>query len=132
MNEAQSMIEQAQEKLRTITGLGYEKIPKRTLADEFFCLPLTPSSNEEWQKLLLDLNPEINAQSLQTEIAFQEYKKIQGSHYPKLDMVGNWSKQDSFTSNTYNQGVKQGYLGVQVTIPIFSGNEINSRSQQAY
>jgi len=130
--EAQSMIEHAQEKLKSITGLDYKKIPQRTLSDKFFSLPLTPSSYEEWQKLLLNLNPEINAQSLQTEIAFQEYKKIHGGHFPKVDVVGNWSKQDSFTSNTFNQEVKQGYLGFQVSIPIFSGNEINSRAQQAY
>lgn len=130
--EAESLIKQAALRLKVISGIDFTKIPKKKLSDQFNQLPLSPQSFDEWEKMALELNPEINAQRLQAEVSLQEYKKIHGGHFPKLDMVGNISRQESYSSTTFNQQVNQNYLGLQLSIPIFSGNEINSRAQQAY
>lgn len=130
--ESQSLINQAGLRLKVISGIDFSKTPKKKLSDQFFKLPLFPETFDEWQKMAVELNPEINAQRLQAEVALQEYKKIHGGHFPKLDLVGNISRQESYSSTTFNQQVDQNYLGLQLSVPIFSGNEINSRAQQAY
>jgi protease secretion system outer membrane protein len=95
-------------------------------------LTILAIEHDNYIKMAVETNLEIASQKLMTEIALQEFKKNNSGHMPRVDIVANALRQDSYSSNTIDQRINQNYLGFQLSIPIFSGFEIQGRSAQAY
>ena len=95
-------------------------------------LTILAIEHDNYIKMAVETNLEIASQKLMTEIALQEFKKNNSGHMPRVDIVANALRQDSYSSNTIDQRINQNYLGFQLSIPIFSGFETQGRSAQAY
>lgn len=130
--EAQDNLELAKRKLEALIG---EPLPSasvvRKLSNQFRVIPLVPSAFELWKETALASNPEIRAQSHNIEVNRQDYQRNRAAHFPVLSGVAMWNQAKSYTVSTIYQDTNTSAVGVQLTIPIFSGGEVTGRTSQA-
>lgn len=91
-----------------------------------------PQDMEAWNRVALERNPLILAQSRALKVAEEEIEKNRGSHYPTLDFVAShgYNKNSSiFSSATYEYTTNQ--LGVQLQVPLYGGGITQSRVREA-
>jgi len=88
-----------------------------------------PADIAEWSQTALQHNPRIQAARLASNIARQEIDAKHAGHYPSVDLVGTLSR--SRVENDFGNDVDLGAIGVQLTVPIYSGGGVNSSTRQA-
>ena len=107
-------------------------------------LPLVKPSPEnpvEWVDIAMQYNPAVVAAHMNVEIADATTRLQRSGHFPTLDLVGSYS---SFTDNEYvirddfqnpiattdltNQGSR---IGIELSVPIYQGGVVSSRTRQA-
>ena len=105
-------------------------------------LPLimpNPQSETEWVNTSLEQNLNFLSAQLGTEIARSEVKVQRSGHFPTIGVQAQKREtvSDSFRSDSggdFNpadtENINEG-VGVQVTVPIFSGGQTSSRVRQA-
>ena len=131
--DAADAIEYNKRKLDSIIGKSIESKEKiALLAPSFPFINFTPNRFADWKEKALATNLELKAATNQVEIARQEYKKNDAGHYPVMNMIAAVTSQNSNTVTSINQTTNQNYVGVQITLPLYSGNEVSSRSAQAF
>ena len=127
--EARDNVSDAQAALDQILGRTTQDIDP--LIDNFTLLPLNTEDLSEWEAVALQNNVELNIQRYAVEVAQQELKRSQAGHLPTLDAVASWNNNNSDTTNTYNQEATIRSVGLQVTVPIFSGGATSARVRQS-
>ncbi len=111
------------EPIDTLTTLD----PSRFQADAH-----DPVALQKWVDRAVEYNPELRVLKARWEAAVATIRMANAGHMPTLDLVAqyNYSKGDSnnvfpSTENTTN------YVGVQLSVPIFSGGSVMSSVRQA-
>lgn len=137
--QAKRSLATARELLRELTGESFD-----TLATPVDDLPLKspdPASEEQWVTTALDQNLQVISARLATDIAKQDVRVARSGHLPQIDLVASRGDQD-FTGDQVGRsqgGVSRApadqtqttdSIGVQVTIPIYSGGATSSRVRQ--
>ena len=131
--DAKDAIEYNKRKLDSIIGKSIEGNDKvALLIPNFPFINFTPNNFADWKEKALASNLELKAATNQIEIAKQEYKKNDAGHYPVMNMVAAATTQNSNTVTSINQTTNQNYVGIQLSLPLYSGNEVSSRAAQAY
>jgi protease secretion system outer membrane protein len=131
--DAKDAIEYNKRKLDSIIGKSIESKDKvALLIPNFPFINFTPNNFSDWKEKALANNLELKAATNQIEIAKQEYKKNDAGHYPVMNMVAAATTQNSNTVTSINQTTNQNYVGIQLSLPLYSGNEVSSRSAQAF
>jgi outer membrane protein len=124
--------------LRELTGDAWDTLEKPG-AD----MPLAgpdPASAEDWVKLAMDQNAQLAASRLAAEVTRQVVSIERGGHYPEIDLVvsrGEFEDDGNFTNAgglTFpnDSDSDDTTIGVQFTLPIFSGGATSSRVRQAH
>lgn len=95
----------------------------------------TPADSAAWVAEAEIGNPEYQGLLAQRRVAEQEVEKALAGHYPTVDLVANagMSGNDSL-SNLSKAGAteyKTSNYGVQLTIPLFAGGQVNASVRQA-
>lgn len=138
MISAQNTLDNANESLRQVTGSYYGNI-SRLKTD----LPLTspePASADDWVKVAQENNLSLLAQRLAVEVARDEVKRQRAGHYPTLDLFATYSDADSDgdstdltdnTTSTFDNTQESKTIGVQLSVPIFSGFRTTGATDQA-
>lgn len=111
--------------------IGMEVTSVDALAPQFRILPLREGGLDAWKQLALQNNPDLRSQAFAIEAAQQEINKGRAGHTPRVDFVGSYSKNTSDTIDTLNQTSTVRSLGLQVTIPLYSGGSVNATTRQA-
>lgn len=128
LDEAYNEVEQTRITLEKLLGL-------RLADSESLQLTVKDASLREKLDTLLaagiDRNPKILYQKQIYESALLEQKKNQGAYAPTLDLTGYQGYQNSNTLSTIGQKSKQGYLGLQLNIPMFDGGETYGKERQS-
>ena len=109
------------------------KMPEnlKPLGKEFKLEAPQPADMEKWVDEAQLNNPQLAIARAAAELAEKEVARNRGGHYPTLDLVANYSKNNanggSFgaTENTSKT------VGVQLNIPLFQGGAVNSRWREA-
>jgi len=137
----------AREFLREITG---QHVPPLSAPGEDFPL-ITPTPNDEasWVDLSMSQNLNLVASRLDEELARDEIAFRRTGHYPSIDLVARTSETTTdgdstidrpgspplipATTTTENIDTTQDrdYIGVQFTVPLFSGGGTSSRVREA-
>ena len=121
-----------QTSLATLSGLvGQEVTALDDVSDNFRISPDAVLSLDEWREIALKQNPELAALTFSIEAARQEVNKNRAGHAPRLDFTASYSKNNSDTLNTYNQDSTQKAVGIQLTIPLYSGGAVSAATRQA-
>jgi outer membrane protein, protease secretion system len=118
----------AREALSKLIGDGNSSLDP--MAPDFRIMP-APDRLDELRKQALANNPDIQALQYSVEATRQEINRARSGHAPRVDFVASYSKNDSETINTYNQDSTVRSIGVQVSIPLYQGGQVNSVSRQA-
>lgn len=130
--DAKDAVENARRKFNSITGEPIEDVSRlKSLSGSFRYLNLETLRFYDWKEKALANNAELKSAENNIEIAKQDYRKNQAGHYPVVNLIGALTTQQSNTVTSINNKTNQSYLGVQVSLPIFSGGEILARSSQA-
>jgi outer membrane protein len=125
-----------QEVLRELTNEAYT-----TLAKPAEQMPLdapNPADEQGWVDRALENNLSVIAARLETEVAARDVKVARSGHYPTVDLFASRNEFDTDATQT-NNGITQpadatqleDTIGVQVTIPIFSGGVTQSRVRES-
>ena len=127
--EARDDLAHARNSLASMIGQDVVKLD--SLAPNFEARPVTPSAFEAWKEIALERNAEIAIQRLLVETAKQEINKNWAGHAPKLDFVASVSKNNSDTVSTYQQNTYTRAVGLQLSIPLYSGGAVSAATTQA-
>ncbi len=125
----------SEDQLQEITG---EKYPQ--LAKPGTDMPLKspePADQSRWVNISLEQNLSLISSRLGAEIARDNVRVANGGHLPTLDLVGGRSFQRQGVNENF-AGERFGYdsyandrqIGVQLTVPIFSGGFTQSKVRQ--
>src|SRR5271154_2880944 len=127
-----------QELLREITGDAFDYLAR---PDEPFELTNPdPSSEERWVEMALQQNLSLVSSRLAADIARENVSAARGGHFPSLDLVASRYKASSggdyinangtpYGSTSLDQ--YQNVVGIQFSIPIYSGGMAASQVRQA-
>lgn len=129
----------AKEALRELTGTYFEEYSNLQAV-----LPLVepdPASAEQWVDLSLATSPEVLSLHAAVEVAESNVRLQRAGHYPTLELGASYN---DFTNNEYlirddfQQPIGTTSLGVDdtqfellLTIPIYQGGYVSSRTRQA-
>lgn len=138
--QAKRALATAQELLRELTGE-----PFSSLAAPVDDLPLRspdPENEEQWVQTALDQNLSVIAARLATDIAKQDVRVARSGHYPSIDLVASHNDSDvdgtqrsrnvagTITRSPADQAQLGDSIGIQITVPIYSGGATSSRVRQ--
>jgi outer membrane protein len=95
--------------------------------------PPQPASMERWVDAAEKDSFLVQAQQAASEVAAKEVDRIRAGHYPTLDAVANYGKNNSALSFLGNDSLETNVrnVGLQLNIPIFQGGYVNSRTREA-
>lgn len=91
----------------------------------------TPANVDEWTERAEQSSPEMRSLRAQLEAARLEVEKAEAGHKPTLDAVAQWSKSNSDSVTNVNSRYDNKSIGLQLTVPIYSGGYIRSTVRQA-
>ena len=139
--QAKRALATANELLRELTGESFD-----TLAGPIDDLPLeapAPADEEQWVTHALDQNLRVVSARLATDIAKSDVSVARAGHLPSIDIVASRQDQDfdgtqvgrnavgeTTPRSPGDQNQRQDSIGVQVTVPIYSGGATSSRVRQ--
>lgn len=94
-----------------------------------------PANVDAWLAEAELKNAEYQGLLAQRKAAEQEVEKAQAGHYPTLDLVANAGKSGNDSLSNLNRAGDTEYntssYGVQLTIPLFAGGQVNATVRQA-
>ena len=125
-----------EDQLQEITGQKYDALAKPGTD-----MPLQspqPADLSRWVEISLDQNLALVSSRLGADIARDNVRVAEGGHLPTLDIVASRSYQDQgfnqvFAGLPYNYGTyfNDRQIGLQLTVPIFSGGYTQSKVREA-
>jgi protease secretion system outer membrane protein len=127
--DSKDQMENARQALMAITGQSLESIAR--LRTDFAPPPLEPLTQEAWQDMARRTNPDVAARKYAVEIAEAGVARSSAGHLPRLDLVASASNSRNESVSSLNQSVNQNAIGLQLSIPIFSGGAVQAGVAQA-
>jgi len=132
---AKRALASSQEVLREITGEAYATLAKP--ADDMPLDQPQPLNEQGWVDQAVEQNLNVIAARLGTDVAKRDIEIARSGHLPSVDLFVSRTEFDS-EATQINNGRKgpadsdqvQDTIGVQVTVPIFSGGVTQSRVRQ--
>ncbi|MCP5450247.1 MAG: TolC family outer membrane protein [Gammaproteobacteria bacterium] len=122
--DAINKLADARELLRQLTGQDYAQL---NLLSERMPLALpNPKDPEQWVRMALDNNLTLRSAGFGVEQARENIQLQKAGHYPSLDLNANRADVDTAFTRTISSQVN-----LQLTIPLYSGGAVSSRSRQA-
>lgn len=117
-------------RLETLTGQSVESLAGVD-AGRFVPQEPVPASVQEWIARAEEHSPELQSLQAQLEAARQEIEKAKAGHRPTLDAVAQWARTNSDTVTSVNSRYDNKTLGLQLSIPLYSGGYVSSTVRQA-
>ncbi|MBF6631357.1 MAG: TolC family outer membrane protein [Comamonas sp.] len=120
----------ARRRLEVLTGEPLGELA-RLNPDLFQPEALKSHEVHDWILRAEGASPELQALRAQVAAAQAEIDKAQAGHKPTLDAVAQWSKTSSDSVTSINSRYDQKSVGLQLTVPLYSGGYVNSTVRQA-
>ena len=130
---------------RNITGIDPEQI--QPLQEQIKLDTPLPQSDSAWSKIAESSNLNVLISLKQMDMAKQDISIARGGHYPTLTLQAQYQYQDTGNLDSTNNADTQaqgldypggplssygsGSIGLQVSIPIFSGGGVSAQTRQA-
>jgi TolC family type I secretion outer membrane protein len=90
-----------------------------------------PERLEDWIQEAETVNPQLKSLRARVEAAEKEVWKARSGHLPTVDLVAQRSKSESESNTSIGVEYDTKMVGIQVSIPLFSGGYVNSTVRQA-
>src|SRR5580698_2599552 len=135
---AKRTLASAQELLREITGDAFDSLARPI--EPFELANPDPVNEDRWVDMALQQNLALVSSRLAADIARENISAARGGHFPTLDLVASRYKNsvggDYINANGTPYGSTsldqyQNVVGIQFSIPIYSGGMVSSQVRQA-
>lgn len=95
--------------------------------------PPQPARMDQWVDAAQKDSFLVQAQQAASEVAAKEVERTRAGHYPTLDAVANYGRNNSALSFLGNDSLQTDArnVGLQLNIPIFQGGYVNSKTREA-
>ncbi|TCO80248.1 outer membrane protein [Plasticicumulans lactativorans] len=123
---ADNLLSDASESLRVITGQTYDDLVP--LSERMPLIGPQPARVDTWIEQALEHNPQLQSGAQAVEIARENVNLQRSGHYPTLDLVGGYYDNDSGPRGGDLSGNR---VSLQLTIPLYQGGAVTSRTRQA-
>lgn len=90
-----------------------------------------PADIEHWGKVALEQNFELLSAQFAEQSAREEVARQRAGHYPTLDLTARLSRSKDDGGVTGETDVEDGVVGLQVTLPLYAGGAVTSRTREA-
>lgn len=127
--ESQTSIEASYTALEVIVGRPVRGL--RVLPENVVLASPEPQRADEWAKRAREQNQKVLAIRLGREVAAQEIEKANRLRWPKLDLISRGGYLDSGGGLTGDRTELEGRIGLSLTVPIYSGGQIDSTIRAA-
>lgn len=101
------------------------------LAPGFNPFALEPGSFSTWHEIALANNPVLASQREALDVARYEVERNRAGHLPKLNAYASVRKMESESGNTYNQRYDTNTIGIEISLPLYSGGGVSASVRQA-
>jgi outer membrane protein len=125
--EAANNLDNQKEALREIIGESEDNISP--LGETLPLKKPEPDNLSKWDEIAENNNLSIIAAFNQMEFARKTVDIQRSGHYPKLDLVGSYAPSEN--TSTFGLRGDMKTIGLQLSVPIFEGGAVNSRTRQA-
>lgn len=133
---AENALDDAREALAEITGSFVEAV--KPLRENIPLEPPAPNVWQDWVKLAMEGNPDVQAALLASEAADFQIQTARAGHYPTLSAFATYTDSESDSDTTILGAVnsntipfKGDTIGIRLSVPIFSGFSVSSRVRQS-
>lgn len=123
--DAINKLADARELLRQLTDQDYPQL--HSLSERMPLKLPEPNDPEVWVRLALEHNLILRTAGFQVDQARENIKLQKAGHYPTVDL--RLSRFD--TDNGLNNNTTGSQLNLQLSIPLYSGGAVSSRSREA-
>ena len=127
--EARDQAFTARRALKRLTGLDTPQLNQ--LATDYTPDEMIPSRLGDWMSLALANSPTINARRKAAIAAGIGVDRQRAGHYPRVDLVASLSHAENETLSTLSQTSTLRSVGVQLTVPLYSGGGVQASVTQA-
>lgn len=127
--QAQDALVIARRELQEMTGVAADSL--RDLKPGFEPLPLDPPQLSAWLARAQAANADVRTGEQSLRVADREVDKAFGGHLPTVTGIASRSVDQSDSISTLNEKSYMTAVGVQITVPIFSGGQTHAQVQQA-
>lgn len=117
-------------RIEVLTGQPMHELARLDV-ERFQASAPVPASVEAWIEQAEAHSPELQALRAQVEAAKQEVAKGRAGHLPTLDAVAQWSRTNSDSVTSVNTRYDNKTIGLQLSIPLYAGGQVNSTVRQA-
>lgn len=129
---AENQVQYAREAILTLTQARADHWQLRPFAPEQLPRQLPePATVESWLERAEAANPNILSASHALEAAQHEVRKQFSGHLPTVDLVASRQQGSNESPSTLDQKITTRSVGVQVSLPLFSGGYATAATQQA-
>lgn len=128
--EVAQNVEFTQRRLEVLTGRSADTLAGLDVP-RFVPQGPQPLGLDDWIARAEAASPELQALRAQGEAARLEVQKAQAGHRPTLDAVAQWTRSQSDSVSNVNARHVQKSLGLQLSIPLYSGGAVDSQVRQA-
>lgn len=128
--EAKQNQEYTRHRIEVLTGQPVSVLSPLDVS-RFDARPPAPSTVDAWISRAETSSPELQSLRAQLETARQEIEKAKAGHMPTLDAVAQWSRTNSDNVTSVNNRYDNKVIGLQLSVPIFSGGYVSSTVRQA-
>ncbi len=140
---AKRQLATAEEVLREVTGEKYATLDKP--GDDLPLKNPIPASEDDWVRVAMDQNLALISSRLAADIARDDVRSAFGGHLPSIDLTASYGNQKTTTEQAFppmppnfpaertialDNDNDATLIGVQLTLPIFSGGGTRSRVRQ--
>jgi outer membrane protein len=124
---AKNALDNAWEALRRVVGRIH--VPLARLGEKLPLTPPQPDDVNKWAQTALRNNYLILADQQAAEAAKKQIEIERSGHFPTLNMEAGYNVVRSDTQ--YNTNLNGAFIGLNVTVPIYEGGAVSSRTRQA-
>ncbi len=131
--EARDELGNAMRTLQAMIGPGRVRNPDQLerLVPDFSPIDLPLEALDTWLQLGRSANAEVIAGRLGVRSADARIDQQKAGHYPTVDLIASYRIDESDSVSTINQHNRSSAVGVQVSIPLYSGGGVSARTRQA-
>lgn len=130
---AQNALDNSFEALRQITGDEHRYLD--VLNTDRFSASASPLTAEQWMKTAQDQNLTLNQLRIAKDVARTQIDLAKTGHEPTLDLklgaTSNYTNYDVDQGTHFDGSINQGTIGLQFSMPLYSGGATSSKVRQA-
>lgn len=100
-------------------------------ASRLSLVPPAPENAEQWVLLAMESSPELLAAKARLDTATEEINRSKAANYPTIDAIAQWQRSTNEVVTQPQTGYTNTSIGVQLSVPIYSGGYIQSTVREA-